>query len=218
MARRLGAISREAGAREFSLFFIANRSEKRRLVPLVDSLYPGISDTTRMLSVRFGDRFIKRMASSTIPCRWAGRDVAEAAAALEALYWTDSITAPEPASSGLALPLLAEAGQAGVVIFSQMRAAPDMTALADIHGRCLALFSVLARLRPAPGANLPPISRRELECLQLTAEGLTSEQIADRLGLSIHTANQYLASTGRKLNAVNRMQAVAKALRAGLID
>ena len=42
---------------------------------------------------------------------------------------------------------------------------------------------------------MPTISKRELECLSLTANGLTSEEIADRLGLSVHTANQYLTNT-----------------------
>ena len=47
---------------------------------------------------------------------------------------------------------------------------------------------------------------------------IASDEIATRLGLSVHTANQYLANTTQKLNAVNRMHAVAKALRAGLFD
>ena len=62
------------------------------------------------------------------------------------------------------------------------------------------------------------MSAREIQCLRLTAEGKTSEEIARRLGLSVHTANQYLSATSQKLNAVNRMHAVAKALRLGLID
>ncbi len=44
------------------------------------------------------------------------------------------------------------------------------------------------------------------------------EDIARILGLSVHTANQYLTSAGAKLDAVNRMQAVAKAIRLGLIE
>ena len=38
------------------------------------------------------------------------------------------------------------------------------------------------------------------------------------LKLSVHTANQYLTNTTQKLDAVNRMHAVAKALRMGLIE
>ena len=60
--------------------------------------------------------------------------------------------------------------------------------------------------------------KRELECLKLTANGYTSEEIAQLLKLSVHTANQYLTNTAQKLNAVNRMHAVAKALRMGLIE
>ena len=67
-------------------------------------------------------------------------------------------------------------------------------------------------------ANMAQHSRCELECLRLTAAGRTSEDIARILGLSVHTANQYLTSAGVKLDAVNRMHAVAKAMRAGLIE
>ena len=88
----------------------------------------------------------------------------------------------------------------------------------DTHARSFALFAAVTRLKPVDGGSLPAISKRELECLSLTANGLTSEEIAAELGLSIHTANQYLTNTAQKLDAVNRMHAVAKALRVGLID
>ena len=58
---------------------------------------------------------------------------------------------------------------------------------------------------------------RELECVRLTANGMTSEQIAAALKLSVHTANQYLTNSTQKLNAANRVHAVAKALKLGLI-
>ena len=62
------------------------------------------------------------------------------------------------------------------------------------------------------------MTRRELECLKLTANGYTSEEIARLLKLSVHTTNQYLTQSVQKLNAVSRTQAVAKALRLGLIE
>ena len=88
-----------------------------------------------------------------------------------------------------------------------------------IHARAHALFDALPEAQPARTApDLPAVSPRELQCLRLTADGLTSDDIARRLGLSVHTANQYLANVAEKLNAANRVHAVAKALREGLIE
>ncbi|MCO5731127.1 LuxR family transcriptional regulator [Rhizobium sp. SSA_523] len=65
----------------------------------------------------------------------------------------------------------------------------------------------------------PPdtVSERELDCLNWTAVGKTSAEIADILDLSEHTVNHYLNRATRKLDAVNRTQAVAKAIKLGLI-
>jgi len=91
-------------------------------------------------------------------------------------------------------------------------------ALYEIHARCFSLFAAVARIRPSDAGRMRSISKRELECLKLTANGNTSEEIARLLKLSVHTANQYLTQSTQKLNAVNRNQAVAKALRLGLIE
>ncbi len=62
------------------------------------------------------------------------------------------------------------------------------------------------------------LAQREIVCLQWSAAGKTSLETAVILGLSPHTVNQHLAAAGEKLGAVNRTQAVAKAIRLGLID
>jgi|GEM_PF-2557606 DNA-binding CsgD family transcriptional regulator len=64
----------------------------------------------------------------------------------------------------------------------------------------------------------PRITAREQSCLAWTAEGKTSDEIGIILDLSPHTVNHYLGSAARKLGATNRMHAVAKALRMGLIE
>ena len=69
-----------------------------------------------------------------------------------------------------------------------------------------------------PEDGAPRISMREQSCLAWTAEGKTSEEIGLILELSPHTVNHYLGSAARKLGASNRMHAVAKALRLGLIE
>ena len=88
--------------------------------------------------------------------------------------------------------------------------------LFDIHARCFSLFDAVARIRPGEKAAVDLEARTRMP----EADRQWLHQRRDRrlLKLSVHTANQYLTNTAQKLNAVNRMHAVAKALRLGLIE
>lgn len=55
------------------------------------------------------------------------------------------------------------------------------------------------------------LSPREIECISLSAQGLTAEQIARRIRRSLPTVTLHLNSAARKLGARNRAQAVALA-------
>ena len=61
------------------------------------------------------------------------------------------------------------------------------------------------------------LSPRQLECLQLAAQGLTSPEIARALGISARTVDQYMAEACVRLEVRNRVQAVAKAVALGLV-
>ena len=63
-----------------------------------------------------------------------------------------------------------------------------------------------------------PLTARELEVLALMAEGLSNKAIASRLAISDQTVKFHVASIGGKLNAINRTDAVRRALRRGLIS
>ena len=67
---------------------------------------------------------------------------------------------------------------------------------------------------PAPAAGLTP---REMEVLQLIAEGLPNKAIAGRLGVSEHTIKFHVNSILGKLGAQSRTEAVTIATRAGLL-
>ena len=62
------------------------------------------------------------------------------------------------------------------------------------------------------------LSSREREVLDCLAAGLRYEGIADRLGLSTETARTYVRRAMAKLEAETPAQAVALAIRAGLIQ
>jgi DNA-binding NarL/FixJ family response regulator len=62
-----------------------------------------------------------------------------------------------------------------------------------------------------------PLSPRELEVLHLLAQGLPSKTIAQRLKISEHTVKFHVGQILGKLGAASRTEAVALALRRGLI-
>jgi LuxR family transcriptional regulator len=62
------------------------------------------------------------------------------------------------------------------------------------------------------------LTKRELECLRLSAKGLTAKQIAFKLDRSVATVMLHLKSAIRKLGARNRVQAVARAAHYRLLD
>ncbi|WP_419906158.1 LuxR family transcriptional regulator [Hoeflea sp.] len=79
------------------------------------------------------------------------------------------------------------------------------------------IYDRLSQLTQHGDIEPPSLSDRELECLRWTAAGKTSSEISTILSLSEHTVNHYLISATKKLDAVNRTQAVAKSIRKGWI-
>jgi DNA-binding NarL/FixJ family response regulator len=63
-----------------------------------------------------------------------------------------------------------------------------------------------------------PLSEREREILQLLAEGLHTEEVAERIGLSAETVKSDTKRATTKLEADGRVHAVAIALRQALIE
>lgn len=62
-----------------------------------------------------------------------------------------------------------------------------------------------------------PLSAREREVLQLIAEGLTNQDVAARLYLSLHTVKVHARNIYAKLGVTSRTQAVAKGKALGIL-
>ena len=62
-----------------------------------------------------------------------------------------------------------------------------------------------------------PLTAREVQVLELLAEGLPNKAIAARLGISDQTVKFHVSSISGKLGAANRTDAVRRAVRRGLI-
>lgn len=78
-------------------------------------------------------------------------------------------------------------------------------------GRFIDTSVALAALAPSDN----PLTLREIEVLQLTAEGKPVAEVAQELFLSAGTVRNYLTGTTRKLGARGRMDAIRIAARAG---
>ena len=63
-----------------------------------------------------------------------------------------------------------------------------------------------------------PLSRRESQILQKVAYGATTKEVAHDLGISPHTVKTHLERIFEKLGANDRAQAVAIAIRTGLVQ
>ncbi|MFB4424435.1 LuxR C-terminal-related transcriptional regulator [Streptomyces sp. QL37] len=87
-------------------------------------------------------------------------------------------------------------------------------------GALLAAARYLATPAKSDAARESPIalSPRELQVVRCAAAAMTNQQIASRLGITLGTVKRHLHSAFRKLGAVSRLDAVRKALTAGLLS
>jgi DNA-binding NarL/FixJ family response regulator len=67
------------------------------------------------------------------------------------------------------------------------------------------------------GPPAEALTRREIEVLELLAEGMPNKAIAARLAISDQTVKFHVSSICGKLGAANRTEAVRRAMRRGLI-
>ncbi|MFA8438598.1 response regulator transcription factor [Pueribacillus sp. YX66] len=62
------------------------------------------------------------------------------------------------------------------------------------------------------------LSKREVEVLERLSDGWSTKEMADIMGISEFTARDYISSAMKKLGARHRAQAIAEAMRMGLIS
>lgn len=209
-ARHCRAIAGDVAASGFGLL-VSTPAAERPLLSVFDSDFPLASPYVNALLAVHEAELSRHAMASSAPLLWGPQ-------AAEPPRWAGRLASHGGTVPGLALPCYSERGTCGLVIFWGRHFALAPGRLADIHARAFALFEAVSLIRAEAEARRPQMSKRELECLELTAEGHTSEAIAEILGLSVHTTNQHLAYAAQKLDAVNRIHAVAKAMRLGLIE
>jgi DNA-binding CsgD family transcriptional regulator len=142
------------------------------------------------------------------------RPVIALASAEEAATWPSDVRAVLPADVGPTLLGAAITVVAAGLSIAPIRDAADQAAT----GRWAEGFDPTGAQEEETGAKESfVLTAREREVLALLAAGASNKAIARVLGVSIHTAKFHVASLTEKLGAGGRLEAVAIALRAGLI-
>ncbi len=120
--------------------------------------------------------------------------------------------------------------QAGASAYVPKRAAPEdlLNAIEAVHAGEVYIYPSLAKLlvadflsRVNEGSNkatMDGLTPREQEVLSVLAEGLSNDEIAEKLAISRHTVARHRENLMRKLNLHSRSELVKYAIRKGLIS
>jgi DNA-binding NarL/FixJ family response regulator len=143
----------------------------------------------------------------------------ELATNVPVLVLTDASGVVEALHAG-ALAVLSECADGDIICTAIRAAAQGLTTLsAEFRDHLVSASGPRGALESDVEDEPPPIelTARELQVLRLLAEGASNKSIARRLGITPHTVKFHVASIVAKLGATGRTDAVAKAMRLGLV-
>jgi NarL family two-component system response regulator LiaR len=115
--------------------------------------------------------------------------------------------------------------KAGALGYLLKDSAPEelLQAISNVYHGQISLHPAIARLlvqELSQPSDLPPaeepLTEREVEVLQLIAQGLSNQEIADTLVVGERTVSTHVSNILDKLHLANRTQAALYALRKGL--
>jgi DNA-binding NarL/FixJ family response regulator len=86
-----------------------------------------------------------------------------------------------------------------------------------IARRLVSYFNEVGSLKPqAPPRAFPELTEREIQVLELIAQGYNNTEIAQRLVLAPKTVGNHISNIFNKLQVADRAQAIVRARQAGL--
>jgi DNA-binding CsgD family transcriptional regulator len=213
---RLVAMQKLVDAQNFAVYRVgAVGAGKQRILLELDNL--GAPRAADSFVDAYGDALIEHLDKSLLPLLWNGIDESSTAETADMVSFTVRLRPKVLPYSGVAFPVRLGAVGNGYVVFTANYLDLSSGLIVELHGRSCQIMMDLLALDEKRSPAAEALSDREIACLQLAGDGRISEEIAERLKLSVHTVNAYLGSATIKLDSVNRIQAIAKAIRLGFI-
>lgn len=158
------------------------------------------------------DPVITWCLNQVVPIRWSDLELEPGSHAERVMFEA----AEYGLRDGVTMPVHSPQGELGILSLSldalPLVAAPlTERALPYVHLLASHLHQAVRRISGLEQNYDRKLTLRENECLRWTADGKTSSEIAQLLGISESTVNFHLANAMQKLDVVNRQQGVAKA-------
>ena len=216
---RLVAMQRLIQARNFAVFKMSNSGlpGRRKLSTILDNFSSDSQLTAAVVLEAYADPLLEHIETSLLPLLWNGIEDSQTAEMADYAGFVRHLKPRMLPVCGAAFPIRLGGMGNGYIIFVANYLDLTNEIVVDIHDRGHQLMVDLLVLDERKSAPDDVLSGREVACLQLAGDGLVSEEVAEKLKLSVHTVNAYLASATLKLDSVNRIQAIAKAIRLGYI-
>ncbi|MFM2280698.1 MAG: hypothetical protein RLZZ444_2929, partial [Pseudomonadota bacterium] len=153
---------------------------------------------------------IKKIKQSSVPFRYDTNDVVQTIQDRSFGTVTELFNHYHM-ERGAYFPVADPGGDRGAIGLSGDREPFSDYELMQLLMICTSVFDRLYQISRKDMRAGDELTEREIDCLNWTAAGKTSAEISEILGLSEHTVNHYLNRATKKLDTVNRTQAVAKA-------
>lgn len=216
---RLVAMQRFAHARNFAVYKTNNSglASRRKLSSIIDNFATDSDIAATSILETYGQAMLDHLEVSSLPLLWNGTEASQTAETTDFASFVKHLKPRELPASGVAFPVRLGSMGNGYIVFVANYFDLTSEAVVDLHDRTHQLMMDLLVLDERRAATDEVLSSREVACLQLAGDGLVSEEVAEKLRLSVHTVNAYLAAATMKLDSVNRIQAIAKAIRLGYI-
>lgn len=165
------------------------------------------------------DPVIAKLRTTTLPFEWREAPYDTGRGSQVALMMNEARELG--LAEGLSVPIYSVSGFQAAVTFGakSLTVGPDLKGALHLiaiyaHSR---LRTILAGTGNVAAAKATSLSPREIECLKWSAEGKTAWEISCILSLQQRTVEHYLASAAHKMNAANRVHAIAQAFRARIL-
>ena len=219
LVQQMAALQRDIKARNFAILRIAGSglASTRKIKVVADNYAVGGEGADLILDA-YGEMMLRHIEGSTIPLLWNGKDEASTAETADFDAFVVRVRGRTLPFAGIALPVRLGASGNGYAIFTAAYLDLSGEMILHLHLQATSALASSLQQEERRGQTAETLTEREIACLQMAGDGRISDEIAEKLGLSVHTVNAYLGTATTKLDSVNRIQAIAKAIRLGYIN